>query len=86
MHHHTKHHHDPKLQERIAKQEKRDHRVEHVFRRILHFIERIVAAVTLVVLVAALGIDIYAHREIQCGSLPSRPGTVPSAMSARFYG
>jgi len=52
-------HHDPHLEARIAKQEKRDHRVEHVFRRILHFIERIVAAVTLIVLVAALGIDIY---------------------------
>ena len=50
---------DPKLQERIAKQEKHDHRVEHVFRRILHFIERAIAAITILVLIGALGIEIY---------------------------
>ncbi len=38
---------------------KHDHRVEHVFRRILHLIERIIAAVTIIVLVAALGIKFY---------------------------
>ena len=62
-HHHHHHHHkgpiDPKMQERMNKQAKHDHRVEHVFRRILHFIERFIAAVTLLVLVAALGYEFY---------------------------
>ncbi len=50
---------DPKLQERLARLEKHDHRVEHVFRRILHFIERAIAAVTIIVLVAALALEFY---------------------------
>ncbi len=50
---------DPKLQERLQKQEKHDHRVEHVFRRILHFIERLIAGVTVVVLLIALALEIY---------------------------
>ena len=50
---------DPQLEARIAKQEKHDHRVEHVFRRILHFIERAIAAVTILVMVAALAVEFY---------------------------
>ena len=50
---------DPKLEERKAKQEKTDHRVEHVFRRILHFIERAIAAITIVVLIGALGVELF---------------------------
>ena len=57
--HHTKHHHDSKMAERMERQEKRDHRVEHIFRRILHFLERVVAALTLIVLVAALAFELY---------------------------
>ena len=51
--------HDPQLQERIEKLEKRDYRVEHVFRRILHTIERCIAAITIIVLIAALGIELF---------------------------
>ena len=50
---------DPKLAARVAKQEKRDHRVEHIFRRILHTIERIIASITIIVLVICLGFEIY---------------------------
>ena len=50
---------DPKLAERVAKQEKHDHRVEHVYRRVLHFIERVIAALTIVVMVVALGVELY---------------------------
>ena len=50
---------DPQLEARIAKQEKHDHRVEHVFRRILHFIERAIAAVTILVMVAALAVEFH---------------------------
>ena len=55
----NKHTLDPKSQERLARQQKRDHKVEHVFRRILHFIERIIAVFILLALLAALGIEIY---------------------------
>ena len=50
---------DPHIQEKLARLEKRDHRIEHIFRRILHTLERIVAAITLVALLAALGLEIY---------------------------
>ena len=57
MSHHMTHH-DEKHKEHLAKLEKHDHRVEHVFRRILHFIERFIAAVTLIILVGALGLEL----------------------------
>ena len=50
---------DPKIQEKLARLERRDHKVEHIFRRILHTLERIVAAITLIALLAALGLEIY---------------------------
>ena len=50
---------DPKLEARQAKLEKHDHRIEHIFRRILHFIERAIAAVTIIVLIAALAVELY---------------------------
>ena len=51
--------HDPRFQAHIEKQERRDHRVEHVFRRILHVIERCIAAATLIVLIVALCLELY---------------------------
>jgi len=50
---------DPKAKERLARQEKHDHRVEHIFRRILHTIERVIAVFILLALLAALGIEVY---------------------------
>ena len=50
---------DPKIQEKLARLERRDHKVEHIFRRILHTLERIVAAITLIALLAALGLEIF---------------------------
>ena len=50
---------DPKLRERMEKQEKHDHRLEHVFRRILHWIERFIALVTILVMLTALGIEFF---------------------------
>ncbi len=50
---------DPKLQERMDKVEKHDHRIEHFFRRVLHWIERGIAAITLVVMLIALAFEIY---------------------------
>ena len=59
MSHHSKQSMDPRFAARMEKQEHRDHRVEHVFRRILHFLERIVAALTLIALIAALAFEVY---------------------------
>ena len=59
MSHSAKPVNDPKLKERIEKVEKHDHRIEHFFRRILHWIERGIAAITIVVMLIALGFEIY---------------------------
>ena len=50
---------DPKLVQRMERIEKRDHRVEHIFRRILHFLERLVASLTIIVLIVALGFEVW---------------------------
>ena len=50
---------DPYLQAYLKKVAKRDHRTEHIFRRVLHVIERIIAAITLLALLGALGIEMY---------------------------
>ena len=59
----SNHHHpkvtDPHLDAHIEKLAKRDRRVEHVFRRILHFLERIIAVLTILALLGALGIEVY---------------------------
>ena len=50
---------DPHLQAYLKKAAKRDHRTEHIFRRVLHVIERFIAAITLLALLGALGIELY---------------------------
>lgn len=50
---------DPKAKEKLERLEKHDHKVEHIFRRILHTLERTVAAITLIALLAALVLEIY---------------------------
>jgi uncharacterized membrane protein (DUF373 family) len=51
--------HDPMLQQHIEKTEKHDHRIEHFFRRFLHWIERVIAFVTILVMVAAFIYELY---------------------------
>lgn len=58
-HHHGKTATDPKLNDHMEKLAKRDQRVEHVFRRILHVIERFIAVVSIVVLLICLGLELY---------------------------
>ena len=65
MSHSTKPVNDPKLKERMEKVEKHDHRIEHIFRRILHWIERGIAVITLLVMVAALAIEVYQMVTVQ---------------------
>jgi len=50
---------DPKLQERIQKAQHRDNHTEHIFRRILHYIERTIAVATLIILVGVLALELY---------------------------
>ena len=59
MSHHHPHTDDPKVKAYIEKIDKHDHTVDHLFRRALHFIERMIAVITIVALLAALGLEIY---------------------------
>ena len=38
---------------------RRDSAVDHIFRRILHFLERIIAVITILALLTALGLEVY---------------------------
>ena len=58
-HHHTPPTTDPKVQAYIDKITKRDRTVEHFFRRVLHTVERFIAVITILALLAALGLEIY---------------------------
>ena len=59
MSHHVPHSDDPKVQAYIDKITRRDRRTEHMFRRALHVIERFIALITIMALLAALGLEIY---------------------------
>ena len=66
MSHHTPQIDDPHLQKYMEKAAKRDHRSEHLFRRILHVIERFIAGITILALLGALGVEL--HHMIASGS------------------
>ncbi len=59
MSHHAPHSNDPKVQAYIEKTTRRDRTVDHFFRRSLHFIERVIAVITIAALLAALGLEVY---------------------------
>lgn len=54
----TPHSADPEIQAKIDKMVKRDRWTEHIFRRVLHIMERIIAAITIIALVGALGMEV----------------------------
>ena len=64
-HHHHNHHHsmpnsdNPKIQAYLEHMVKRDQFVDHFFRRVLHYVERAIAIITIVALLAALGLEVY---------------------------
>ena len=58
MSHNVPHSDDPKVQAYIDKITRRDRRTEHMFRRILHVLERFIAAITIIALLGALGLEI----------------------------
>ena len=51
---------DPKLEQKMKKAIHRDRWTDHFFRRVLHVIERFIAVLTILGLVASLGMEIYA--------------------------
>ncbi len=51
---------NPKVQAHIERLERRDRTVEHIFRRCLHLLEQAIAGITLIVLVVALCMEVYA--------------------------
>ena len=57
--HHNTHHKDPKLNAHMQKAAHRDSWSDHIFRRVLHFIERVIAVLTIIALVAALAMEVY---------------------------
>ena len=59
-HRRVPHSDDPKVQAYIDKITKRDRATEHIFRRILHILERFIAIITLLALLGALGVEIAA--------------------------
>ena len=50
---------DPYLKNYLEKMVKRDHRSDHIFRRILHLIERSIAGIAILALMGSLGIELY---------------------------
>ena len=58
-HHHNHETKDHTLNERMQKAAHRDRWSDHIFRRILHVIERFIAVLTILALLAALVMEIY---------------------------
>ena len=58
MSHPAPHSNDPKIQAYIEKVTRRDRRIEHLFRRALHVMEQFIAAITVIALLGALGMEI----------------------------
>ena len=48
-----------KFDEHMAESHKHDHRVAHIYRRLLHILEMVIAAVTIIVLICALCFEVY---------------------------
>ena len=48
-----------KLDQKLAESIDRDKRTAHVFRRILHYLETVIAGLTIIVLVLALCVEVY---------------------------
>lgn len=50
---------DPKPDPRMQRAQNRHRRIEHFFRNVLHFVELLIAALTILVILAAIGYEIY---------------------------
>ena len=70
MSNHVKPSLDPKTQARIEKIEKHGHKTEHLYRFILHLLERTIAAITILVLVIALVLELSSMFGLDYTTLP----------------
>ena len=59
MNHHAPHSNDPKIQAYLERVTRRAHRTEHIFRRILHILERFIATITIIALLGSLSLEMY---------------------------
>lgn len=59
MSHNIPHSDDPQIQAKIEKMVKRDKRSDHIFRRVLHVIERTIAVIAIVALLIALALEVW---------------------------
>ena len=59
MNHNIPHSDDPTIQAKIEKMVKRDKRSDHIFRRVLHVIERTIAVIAIVALLIALALEVW---------------------------
>ena len=50
---------NPKVKKRLERMVHRDRWVDHIFRRCLHILERFIAIITMLALVAALALEVY---------------------------
>ena len=48
-----------KIDAHMAQSHQHDHRIAHIYRRLLHILEMVIAAVTIVVLIVALFFEVY---------------------------
>lgn len=48
-----------KFDEHMSKTDHHHHRLAHLYRRVLHVLELVIATVTIVVLIGALGVELY---------------------------
>ena len=48
-----------KIDAHMAQSHQHDHRIAHIYRRLLHILEMVIAAVTIVVLIVALCFEVY---------------------------
>lgn len=59
MNHQVPYSDDPKIQDKIDKIKRHNSRTQHLILHALHIIERFIAVVTVLILLAALGLEIY---------------------------
>ena len=62
--------HHEKTKQRLEKIEKHSHQSEHIYRLILHLLERAIAAICILVLVIALILQVGAMFGLDAGKLP----------------
>ena len=58
-HHHSRSKLDPETKAKFEKLEQHDHKIEHMFRWVLHQLERLIAVITILALLASLALEVF---------------------------